>query len=50
MHTEMWQHPATRDNVATLRRRGRIVDLIGLNAASASLIDRHAPLVGPATP
>jgi SulP family sulfate permease len=35
--------------VATLRRRGRTVDLIGLNAASASLIDRHAPLVGPAT-
>ena len=22
MHTEMWQHPATRENVATLRRRG----------------------------
>jgi phosphopantothenoylcysteine decarboxylase/phosphopantothenate--cysteine ligase len=22
MHTEMWQHPATQDNVATLRRRG----------------------------
>lgn len=22
MHTEMWQHPATRDNVATLRERG----------------------------
>ncbi len=22
MHTEMWEHPATRDNVATLRRRG----------------------------
>ncbi|MGP9723496.1 bifunctional phosphopantothenoylcysteine decarboxylase/phosphopantothenate--cysteine ligase CoaBC [Corynebacterium sp. AOP40-9SA-29] len=22
MHTEMWQNPATRDNVATLRRRG----------------------------
>ncbi len=22
MHTEMWQHPATVDNVATLRRRG----------------------------
>ena len=35
--------------VATLRRRGRTVDLIGLNAASASPIDRHAPLVGPAT-
>nr|WP_120492483.1 bifunctional phosphopantothenoylcysteine decarboxylase/phosphopantothenate--cysteine ligase CoaBC [Corynebacterium lactis] len=25
MHTEMWHHPATRDNVATLRRRGTIV-------------------------
>ena len=25
MHTEMWQHPATRDNVATLRRRGAVV-------------------------
>ncbi|MQS11370.1 bifunctional phosphopantothenoylcysteine decarboxylase/phosphopantothenate--cysteine ligase CoaBC [Streptomyces kaniharaensis] len=25
MHTEMWEHPATRDNVATLRRRGVIV-------------------------
>ncbi len=22
MHTEMWEHPAVRDNVATLRRRG----------------------------
>jgi phosphopantothenoylcysteine decarboxylase/phosphopantothenate--cysteine ligase len=22
MHTEMWEHPATRDNVALLRRRG----------------------------
>ncbi|EFK98660.1 Phosphopantothenate-cysteine ligase /Phosphopantothenoylcysteine decarboxylase [Streptomyces sp. TverLS-915] len=22
MHTEMWEHPATRENVATLRRRG----------------------------
>ena len=22
MHTEMWEHPATRDNVATLRSRG----------------------------
>lgn len=27
MHTEMWSHPATRDNAATLRRRG--VHLIG---------------------
>jgi phosphopantothenoylcysteine decarboxylase / phosphopantothenate---cysteine ligase len=25
MHTEMWYHPATVDNVATLRRRGAIV-------------------------
>ncbi|MDT4942072.1 MAG: phosphopantothenoylcysteine decarboxylase / phosphopantothenate---cysteine ligase [Pseudonocardiales bacterium] len=25
MHTEMWEHPATVDNVATLRRRGAIV-------------------------
>jgi phosphopantothenoylcysteine decarboxylase / phosphopantothenate---cysteine ligase len=27
MHTEMWSHPATRENVATLRRRG--IHLIG---------------------
>jgi phosphopantothenoylcysteine decarboxylase/phosphopantothenate--cysteine ligase len=25
MHTEMWEHPATVDNIATLRRRGSIV-------------------------
>ena len=25
MHTEMWEHPATVANVATLRRRGAIV-------------------------
>ena len=25
MHTEMWEHPATVDNVATLRRRGVLV-------------------------
>ncbi|MDK8793473.1 bifunctional phosphopantothenoylcysteine decarboxylase/phosphopantothenate--cysteine ligase CoaBC [Corynebacterium sp. MSK032] len=25
MHTEMWNHPATRDNVAILRRHGTIV-------------------------
>ena len=25
MHTEMWQHPATVDNVTTLRRRGAVV-------------------------
>lgn len=25
MHTEMWEHPATRENVATLRRHGHVV-------------------------
>ena len=25
MHTEMWEHPATRANVATLRARGVLV-------------------------
>jgi phosphopantothenoylcysteine decarboxylase / phosphopantothenate---cysteine ligase len=25
MHTEMWEHPATRSNVATLRARGAVV-------------------------
>lgn len=25
MHTEMWEHPATKENVATLRRRGAVV-------------------------
>jgi phosphopantothenoylcysteine decarboxylase/phosphopantothenate--cysteine ligase len=25
MHTEMWEHPATRDNVGTLRSRGVVV-------------------------
>src|SRR3954471_19756107 len=25
MHTEMWEHPATRANVATLRARGAVV-------------------------
>ncbi|WP_205475184.1 bifunctional phosphopantothenoylcysteine decarboxylase/phosphopantothenate--cysteine ligase CoaBC [Nocardioides sp. SYSU D00038] len=25
MHTEMWEHPATRENVAVLRRRGVVV-------------------------
>jgi phosphopantothenoylcysteine decarboxylase/phosphopantothenate--cysteine ligase len=25
MHTEMWEHPATRHNVATLRARGAVV-------------------------
>lgn len=25
MHTEMWEHPAVRENVATLRRRGTLI-------------------------
>ncbi|MYU25533.1 bifunctional phosphopantothenoylcysteine decarboxylase/phosphopantothenate--cysteine ligase CoaBC [Streptomyces sp. SID8352] len=25
MHTEMWEHPATRENVETLRRRGAVL-------------------------
>lgn len=25
MHTEMWEHPATQENVSTLRRRGAVV-------------------------
>jgi phosphopantothenoylcysteine decarboxylase / phosphopantothenate---cysteine ligase len=25
MHTEMWQHPATQENVSTLRKRGAVV-------------------------
>ena len=25
MHTEMWEHPAVQENIATLRRRGVIV-------------------------
>ena len=33
--------------VAKLRRHGATVDLIGLNAASATLVDRHAPSIQP---
>jgi sulfate permease, SulP family len=33
------------DLVSKMRRHGTIVELIGLNAASAILVDRHAPLV-----
>jgi sulfate permease, SulP family len=28
-----------------MRRHGMIVDLIGLNAASAILVDKHAPII-----
>ena len=34
MHTEMWEHPATVANVATLRRRGVLVDRAGRSAGS----------------
>jgi SulP family sulfate permease len=33
------------DLVTKMRRHGTIVELIGLNQASAILVDRHAPLV-----
>lgn len=36
---------ALEDVVAKLRRHGVTVDLVGLNEASAVLVDRHAPLV-----
>jgi phosphopantothenoylcysteine decarboxylase / phosphopantothenate---cysteine ligase len=36
MHTEMWEHPATRDNVALLRSRGTVV----LEPASGRLTGR----------
>jgi phosphopantothenoylcysteine decarboxylase/phosphopantothenate--cysteine ligase len=38
MHTEMWEHPATRDNVAILRRRGAVV----LDPASGRLTGRDS--------
>jgi SulP family sulfate permease len=38
---------ALDDVVAKLRRHGIAVELIGLNAASAILVDRHAPLLQP---
>jgi phosphopantothenoylcysteine decarboxylase/phosphopantothenate--cysteine ligase len=45
MHTEMWEHPATRDNVATLRRRGVVVTepasgrLTGVDTGKGRLAD-----------
>lgn len=38
MHTEMWLHPATVDNVATLRRRGAVV----LEPATGRLTGAHS--------
>ncbi|MEN2787933.1 SulP family inorganic anion transporter [Sphingomonas qilianensis] len=37
---------ALEDVVSRMRRHGIAVDLIGLNAASAVLVDRHAPALG----
>ncbi|HEX3648140.1 MAG TPA: bifunctional phosphopantothenoylcysteine decarboxylase/phosphopantothenate--cysteine ligase CoaBC [Pseudonocardiaceae bacterium] len=45
MHTEMWEHPATRDNVALLRSRGAIVTdpasgrLTGVDTGKGRLAD-----------
>jgi SulP family sulfate permease len=39
---------ALEDVVTKMRNHGIIVELIGINSASAVLIDRHAPLVGDA--
>ncbi|QWF84338.1 bifunctional phosphopantothenoylcysteine decarboxylase/phosphopantothenate--cysteine ligase CoaBC [Amycolatopsis sp. CA-230715] len=45
MHTEMWEHPATRDNVAALRRRGTVVTepaagrLTGVDTGKGRLAD-----------
>ncbi len=38
---------ALEDVVAKMRRHGLAVEVIGLNQASAILVDRHAPLVAP---
>ena len=46
MHTEMWEHPATRANVETLRRRGALVlepaegRLTGADTGKGRLPDR----------
>jgi len=37
---------ALEDVAATMRRHGMTVEVVGLNEASAILVDRHAPLVG----
>jgi phosphopantothenoylcysteine decarboxylase / phosphopantothenate---cysteine ligase len=45
MHTEMWEHPATRDNVALLRSRGAVVTepasgrLTGVDTGKGRLAD-----------
>ncbi len=50
MHTEMWQHAATRHNVATLRSRGAIIAgpddglLMGGDAGPGRLVEPEAAL------
>ncbi|WP_405678910.1 bifunctional phosphopantothenoylcysteine decarboxylase/phosphopantothenate--cysteine ligase CoaBC [Streptomyces sp. NBC_01511] len=50
MHTEMWEHPATRANVATLRERGAVViepavgRLTGVDTGKGRLPDPDAIL------
>lgn len=48
MHTEMWEHPAVQDNLATLRRRGvRIVEPEAGRLAGGDV--GHGRLADPAT-
>ena len=42
MHTEMWEHAATQDNVATLRRRGAVVIELSSGRASPCLTTHPA--------
>ncbi len=47
-HAHLWDVTAVAaldDVVAKMRSHGMAVELVGLNAASAVLVDRHAPLV-----
>ena len=54
MHTEMWEHAATQDNVATLRRRGALVlepaegRLTGADTGKGRLPGPRGDLRGPA--
>ncbi|TVV72252.1 SulP family inorganic anion transporter [Sphingomonas solaris] len=47
-HAHLWDVTAVgalEEVVSTMRRHGIAVEVIGLNAASAILVDRHAPLM-----
>jgi SulP family sulfate permease len=48
-HAHLWDITAVgalEDVVAKMRRHGMVVEVVGLNDASAVLVDRHAPGVG----